>query len=265
MTVQLKQLPIWRDANRFLLLIEKVVKTFPKYHKYTLGTELRKKALTLCNVIHQAWHKITKPDSYSNSSNTVLAKLKYQEKTMVLIHHRFKVISMAFILSIMQVSVAQAAQKCQSAIPKTTPTANFTVHNDGTVTHNPTSLMWKVCSEGQTWQSSDGSCSGKVTTHTWQAALQISQTLNTQGGYAGHTDWRLPNINELDSIAELSCYSPAINTEIFNNTPAISFYWSASPVANGSDYTWIFSFTYANIGNYKRGNDSYVRLVRSGQ
>lgn len=53
----LKQLPIWRDANRFLLSIEKVVKRFPKYHKYTLGTELRNNALKVCNLIHQAWHE----------------------------------------------------------------------------------------------------------------------------------------------------------------------------------------------------------------
>ncbi|VAW44606.1 hypothetical protein MNBD_GAMMA04-2345 [hydrothermal vent metagenome] len=33
----LTSLPIWRDANQFLLAIEKVVKLFPKYHKYTLG------------------------------------------------------------------------------------------------------------------------------------------------------------------------------------------------------------------------------------
>nr|WP_083945058.1 four helix bundle protein [Thiomicrospira microaerophila] len=52
-------MPIWRDANAFLLAIEKVVKTFPRYHKYTLGTELRKNALTLCNLIHQAWHEKT--------------------------------------------------------------------------------------------------------------------------------------------------------------------------------------------------------------
>jgi len=28
-------LPIWRDANRLLLLIEQAVKTFSRYHKYT--------------------------------------------------------------------------------------------------------------------------------------------------------------------------------------------------------------------------------------
>lgn len=52
---KLKQMPIWRDANRFLLSIEKVVKLFPGYHKYTPGTELRNNALKICNLIHQAW------------------------------------------------------------------------------------------------------------------------------------------------------------------------------------------------------------------
>ena len=35
-------LPIWRDANRLLVIIEEAVRHFPRYHKYTLGTEDRK-------------------------------------------------------------------------------------------------------------------------------------------------------------------------------------------------------------------------------
>jgi len=53
----LKALPIWRDANRFLLAIEKVVRRFPRYHKYTLGSELRRNALQICNLIHRAWQQ----------------------------------------------------------------------------------------------------------------------------------------------------------------------------------------------------------------
>jgi four helix bundle protein len=54
--MSLRSLPIWRDANRFLLAIEQSVKQFPRYHKYTLGSELRKNALIVCNTIVQAWH-----------------------------------------------------------------------------------------------------------------------------------------------------------------------------------------------------------------
>lgn len=49
----LNQLPIWRDANRLLVLVEEVVRGFARYHKYTLGTELRTLALRLCRSIHR--------------------------------------------------------------------------------------------------------------------------------------------------------------------------------------------------------------------
>ncbi len=60
-----ENLPICRDANRFLLSIEKVVKHFHRYYKYTLGSELRKNALEVCNLVHRAWQqknqKLTEP------------------------------------------------------------------------------------------------------------------------------------------------------------------------------------------------------------
>ncbi|WP_044412776.1 Lcl C-terminal domain-containing protein [Thiomicrospira microaerophila] len=185
---------------------------------------------------------------------------------MFAIHQRYKVLGAALVLSVMQVSLAQA-QTCQVAIPKTTPASDFTVHNNGTVTHIPTGLMWTVCSVGQTWQS-DGSCSGTALTgYNWQTALQIPQTLNSEGGYAGHTDWRLPNIKELNSLVERACHSPAINTAVFNSTPS-SKYWSASPAVNDR---LVSSVNFENgqaisTNNYRSNFISYhVRLVRIGQ
>jgi hypothetical protein len=40
--------PIWRDTNRLLLEVEQAVKCFPRYHKYTLETELRRNAMLIC-------------------------------------------------------------------------------------------------------------------------------------------------------------------------------------------------------------------------
>ena len=37
-----QQLPLWRDANRLLLELEQAVRGFSRYHKYTLGAELRR-------------------------------------------------------------------------------------------------------------------------------------------------------------------------------------------------------------------------------
>lgn len=36
---QYRQLPIWNDAMRLLVAVEKAVRQFTRYHKYTLGTE----------------------------------------------------------------------------------------------------------------------------------------------------------------------------------------------------------------------------------
>jgi hypothetical protein len=50
-------LPIWRDANRLLVIIEEAVRHFPRYHKYTLGTDLRRQAMGICRLIVRAYHE----------------------------------------------------------------------------------------------------------------------------------------------------------------------------------------------------------------
>ena len=39
-----KNFPIWRDAEKLLIEVELAVRNFPRYHKYSLGTELRQLA-----------------------------------------------------------------------------------------------------------------------------------------------------------------------------------------------------------------------------
>jgi hypothetical protein len=48
------QLPIWRDLNRLLLEIELAVRTFSRYHKYTLGSDMRRQAMDLCRLLSRA-------------------------------------------------------------------------------------------------------------------------------------------------------------------------------------------------------------------
>lgn len=163
---------------------------------------------------------------------------------------------------IFQFSFTNSQAACNANTVVTTPSIDFTVHNNGTVTHKSTGLMWKVCSAGQNWNSSDGSCTGTATTHNWQEALQIPQSLNAGGGFASQTDWRLPNLKELKSIVEFSCYVPSINKTIFNSTPSAR-YWSSSPYANYSYNAWGVNFDYGYDYSHNRHNDRHVRLVRS--
>lgn len=135
-----------------------------------------------------------------------------------------------------------AAQVCNPAIRASTPTADFVVNGNGTVSHTKTGLMWKKCAEGQ-YQAPLNHCGGSAAYYTWQGALQRANSVNAKGGYAGFSDWRVPNVNELASIVEDKCYAPAINTRIFPDTPG-TWFWSASPNAYYSGNAWIVGFHY---------------------
>ena len=47
-------LPLWRDGQRMLVWVEQVVRRFARYHKYTVGTQLRTQALTVCRLVLRA-------------------------------------------------------------------------------------------------------------------------------------------------------------------------------------------------------------------
>lgn len=53
----LNHLPIWRDTNRLMLEVEQAIRVFPRYHKYTIGAELRASVLRLRQTIHRAWSR----------------------------------------------------------------------------------------------------------------------------------------------------------------------------------------------------------------
>ena len=137
-----------------------------------------------------------------------------------------------------------------------TPTSDFTDNGDGTVTHQKTGLTWMRCSLGQTWTGT--TCSGTAQTYTYATAKK--QTAN----FAGYSDWRLPNIAELQTIVERDNYYPAINTELFPNTPDDAF-WSSSPYVGNANVAWYVNFGGGFVSYGYRGNAFPVRLVRASQ
>ena len=140
-----------------------------------------------------------------------------------------------------------------------TPTSDFNVNVDGTVTHNPTGLMWKQCHEGL---SGSACATGSATTVSWPAALSLA----TSSAFAGHTDWRLPNRKELESLIDDTCTSPAINATVFPGSVA-SYTRTGSTVAAEPSTAWVVFFTNgsSNIHLKSSGSDGAVRLVRGGQ
>jgi len=155
---------------------------------------------------------------------------------------------------------AAVAATCPGTLgPSETPTADFTVHGDGTVTHTPTGLMWKQCNEGL---SGTSCATGTASYMTWDAALAAARNSN----FAGYTDWRLPNKQELDSVVDRSCHSPLINDQVFPGTIE-DWTWTSTTVAAYPAYAWVVDFRRilsADAVN-KSGGIGAVRLVRGGQ
>lgn len=167
----------------------------------------------------------------------------------------------------------QAAWYCEKvAMIATTPTSRFIDNGNGTVTDAKTNLMWKRCREGMAWAvdptfgGKDENCHGYLGTHpqeqfTWKEALLHVQNLNNTGGFAGHVNWRIPNVTELESIIEWQCSYPSINEIIFPQTVS-NLYWSSSPKNDNPHSAWAVDFSEGGVGWPDKNSQEWVRLVR---
>ncbi len=107
-----------------------------------------------------------------------------------------------------------------------------------------------------TWQ--DDSDVLKRGWKTWEEAIEYCKS-STLGG---HNDWRLPNVNELLSIVDISLKNPALKTE-FENENHASFWTSTGMTAFKTSYAYIVNFFYGEANPWFKKTEKYsVRCVR---
>ncbi len=121
----------------------------------------------------------------------------------------------------------------------------FVDNGDGTVTDTATGLMWQQ--------------SFPVQTMGWQQALAYCESLVL----AGHDDWRLPNVNELQSIVDYTQYGPSIDTAFFPDTPADFFWTSTSVPGKYSNKAWPVHFDLGWVDFYFGSIKTVVHYVRA--
>lgn len=132
-----------------------------------------------------------------------------------------------------------------------TAQAGFSYSADGSeVTDVKTGLIWRRCSEGQSW--SGGTCTGTATTYTHEQALVQAKT---------QTGWRLPNVKELFSLVDKTRNGPAIHPVAFAATP-LDWFWTSTPYAKDAANAWVVNFSEGNLDGYARWATLPVRLVR---
>ena len=154
------------------------------------------------------------------------------------------------------------------------------MYNDlgnGVIKDQRTGLFWEK-------KPDDGSIHDRDNTYTWStgnnsfngtAATVFLATLNTAPCFAGYCDWRLPTLNELETIRDLGNVFPAVPA-VFNTSCTAgctvttcsctrsSYYWSSSTYQGSPSYAWgvYFGDGYVTYGG--KSIDGFVRAVRSG-
>lgn len=148
-----------------------------------------------------------------------------------------------------------AAQICQPGASPRSPDSAFALNDNGTAVHLEHRLMWMRCALGQRWDS--GRCTGRADNLTWDQAVMAA----TSHSFAGHDDWRLPTLRELNSILEQTCRSPAINLTVFPGA-STSWVWTATNYAYDSRMKWSIYFDQGYHDYTGPYHPSHVRLVR---
>jgi len=127
---------------------------------------------------------------------------------------------------------------------------DFKDNNNGTVTDKATGLMWMKLDSGKlkAGKNKDGKMN-------WQQALDWAESLE----YAGYSDWRLPNVKELQSIVDYT-RSPATT-----NSAAIDpIFQTTSFIAEGGQKDYPNYWTGTTHASLSRASTAaYVAFGRS--
>ncbi len=134
--------------------------------------------------------------------------------------------------------------------------SRFKDNGDGTVTDFETNLMWKQADSFQEmnkWM-------------TWHQANEYITEVNTQK-FAGNLDWRMPNLEEAESLFDEDCSIRDLDRfEIFISTafsPGGGFTtWTSEQRPHNGAVIFYYRYGHANINNKDDLTKDSVRAVR---
>jgi hypothetical protein len=165
-------------------------------------------------------------------------------------------------------------------------------NGDGTITDLNTGLTWEKKDDsggihdmdsGYTWcadtSPADLLCDNGTGQMDGTLVTDFLATLNAGGGFAGHTDWRIPNVRELQTIVDYENAGPAAGSPFHEPATCTgcadvtladcsctdaSAYWSSSSVAGGLDEAWNVLFDNGGINARSKTSIRRARAVRGG-
>ncbi|MEI6899130.1 MAG: SUMF1/EgtB/PvdO family nonheme iron enzyme, partial [Bacteroidota bacterium] len=133
----------------------------------------------------------------------------------------------------------------RSLIPESFPSTRYTDLGNETVTDHLTGLMWQKVNSSNTM--------------TWEEALAFASGFSL----AGKTDWRLPNIKELQSLNDVNRLKPSIDNSVFTGINAGNF-WSSTTMINSQNKAWDMNVDFGIVSYNEKNLRENVLLVRGG-
>ena len=140
-------------------------------------------------------------------------------------------------------------------------------NGDGTITAASTGLMWEK-------KSADGSLHDRGNVYSWSDAFAVFITGINSARFAGHTDWRLPNVNELQSLANYGlspAIDPAFNTGCVASCTVTTCScaqsgdsWSSTTRQGSPGFAWLVGLDLGDCNTDTTRRNLSARAVRGG-
>ena len=220
-----RQRPLRLDSNRFFVEVETAVRTFPRYQKYTLGSDLRRQAMHICSLVARAAQWRAGPERAR-----LLERLAWQVEDVKMSLRLGKELEVFAAFAQFQHLAEQAVaigrqsgggQGLGRQFLRSPPASEAPERE-------PASLCAHSALDGE------GPCSRAF------RALHNAPSCLGDGGCVGRKPHQVHG-------------SPSSN------------FWSGSPSANKSNNAWKVNFNNGNANKNNRSSNKHVRLVRGGE
>ena len=154
-------------------------------------------------------------------------------------------------------------------------------NGDGTVTDGNTGLMWEKKCDGCRGLHDVGNAYPWTGDGSQDTVWDWIEDLNREDGvgFAGYSDWRLPNARELQSLIDYGRFNPAVGvafdaddcgrgcgsiTDPACSCTRQSYYWSSTTFADFPAHAVVVGFHLPLVGDRVKTDRSFVRAVRGG-
>jgi hypothetical protein len=133
----------------------------------------------------------------------------------------------------------------------------YALNGDGTVTDLNTAMMWSL-------KTDDSGLHDKDDSFLWSDAAAESawdwlEDVNTDA-LGGYSDWRLPNVRELESLTDIGAAGPMIPSDFANTISGP--YWTSTTSATATSDAWSVDFSTGAVTPTGKDQAGYVRAIR---